>query len=599
MPLTPEEELELLELEEEEYQSSLKMAKPEAIAPAIQPQSASTVGLTPEAKAGLAGAAQGLSLGFSDELGAGVDVLSDVVKGQSPMSYMDKWREYQKQREAANKALQEESPWAYGAGEIGGGLVTSLVPVGGMARGATLLPRLARAAGIGATVGAAQGIGASEATIDKPEELAKDAISGATMGLATGGILEGGASAVGGAVKTGKEFVKDSDFLRQLGKAYDYGKKGLNFGSSSTMDKLELVPRQRAKDVVGRIFEVDQQLGQQVGAALDNAQAAGVKINVDPAIQANSEKIFNTLFVQNPTLAEILEPKTAKLLKTIAQKDIGDLSPIEARALKDQLYKLSDDLSGFNSDQANFAKKVGRDLASSIDNQLKSQIPDYKIAAEQFKTFRQLVPESIISKGTPVDYEKVYMGDLKNPELKLYEATEQMLGRAKRPGEASSEERATFEVLRRNLDQLKEKVPEASKKLGPDYYSKLKSQADEIAAIRQATGTDPQEGPKGVISGAVSGLSSTGRGLGMTVANKAGIASRPVSKIYNAPNDALLKAANALKGNKATEIFGNKLEKALQNKDDVAKNAVLFQLMQSPEYRGLIKDFFEEEDTNE
>lgn len=565
-----------------------------------QPQSANTVALTPETEAALAGAAQGLSLGFSDELGAGVDVLSDVVQGQSPMSYMDKWREYQKQREAANKALQEESPWAYGAGEIGGGLVTSLVPVGGMARGATLLPRLARAMGIGAAVGTAQGIGASEATIDKPEELAKDAISGATMGLATGGILEGGASAVGGAVKKGKEFAQDSDFLRQLGKAYDYGKKGLNFGSSSTMDKLELVPRQRAKDVVGRIFEVDQQLGQQVGAALDSAQAAGVKINVDPAIQANSEKIFNTLFVQNPTLAEILEPKTAKLLKTIAQKDIGDLSPIEARALKDQLYKLSlKDLSGFNSDPANFAKMVGLDLAKSIDEQLKSKIPDYKLAAKQFQTFRQLVPESIISKGTPVDYEKVYMGDLKNPELKLYEATEQMLGRAKRPGEASSEERATFEVLRRNLEQLKEKVPEASKKLGPDYYSKLKSQADEIAAIRQATGTDPQEGPKGVISGAVSGLSSTGRGLGMTVANKAGVASRPVSKIYNASNDKLLQAANSLKANKATEIFGNKLEKALQNKDDVAKNAVLFQLMQSPEYRGLMKDFFEEEDTNE
>jgi hypothetical protein len=552
-----------------------------------------------EVDAALAGAAQGATFGFSDELGAGVDVASDLLSGQTS-DLGAKWRKYQQEREAINKKLAEESPWAYGSGEVGAGLATSLIPGAGVAKGLGLAARLARTAKVGALAGGAYGLGASEGKIEEnPEQLVKDTISGASMGLISGGLAETAGAGAGKAVKAGKEFIEDTDFLRQVEKSFDYGKKGLNLGSSKTMDKISLVPGQRAEDLVNNIYRTDKMLGEQVGAALDAAQQSGVKINVDPAIQDSASKIFQNMFVENPTLAQILDPKTSKLLKTIAQREVGDLTPIEARALKDELYKLTDNLAGFNSDQANFAKKVGIDLARSIDESLKTNIPDYRVASEQFKQFRELVPETIISKGTPTKLDKVYMGDLKNPELKLYEASEELLKKAKLPGEAAAQERATFEKLRRNLDQLKTKNPEASSKLGPDLYGKLKSQSDELAMIRQAQGFDPQEGPKGVFGGAISGLVTTGRGLSITAANKAGLAAKPVSKIYNASNDQLLNMASQLKGQKATSMFGDRLEKALLNKDEAAKNAVLFQLMQSPEYRGLIKNYFGEEDSNE
>lgn len=579
------------------------------------------------------GAAQGSTFGFSDELGAGADVVSDYISGNPAAK---KWREYQKSREAANKALQEESPMAYMGGELAGGIASAAVTPGiGGAKVASMGGRLlgpgmeallagktaSTAANIGGKglamgleglpIGAAYGVGASENDMSNPIELGKDMVSGATMGLITGGALGTAGQTGKEALKGAKNFANDSDFLRQLGSAYEYGKKGLNLGSSETIDKVSLIPGRRAEDLVSRIGTVDEMLGKQVGQSLDNAQQAGVKINIDPSLQETGQQIFKTLFIDNPTLGQILDPKSTKLLKTIAQREIGDLSPVEARALKDELYNLSDKLAGFNSDQANFAKGVGMNLAKNLDMSLKSAIPEYKLAAKHFEEFRRLVPETIISKGTPSQYGKAYMGNLKNPELKLYESSKDMLKSAKLPGESSSSGRATFEQLRKNLQELQRLNPKATEAMGgtaETVTNKLKKQSDELAMLRQATGFDPQEGPTGLFKGAVSGLATTGRGLSTSAANKVGLVAQGVKtagqsgpvkaagKLFNATQDQLMNIAQKLKASKATSQVGDSLERALQGKNETAKNAVLFKLMQNPDYRNLLRDDNDGED---
>lgn len=98
-----------------------------------------------EIEAGLAGAAQGATFGFSDELGAAKDVASDYLSGNK---LGKKWREYQKMRESANKQLSEESPLAYTGGELAGGVASSLVmPNIGAARIAGMAGKYAPAAG--------------------------------------------------------------------------------------------------------------------------------------------------------------------------------------------------------------------------------------------------------------------------------------------------------------------------------------------------------------------------------------------------------------------------------------------------------------------
>jgi len=630
MALTPDEELELLQLEEEEYQASLAK-KPSSLDQKLQDANAQDLALQQSegrkiAEAALTGATQGATFGFSDELGAGADVAKDALTGNASLDNLyNKYREYQKSREAANKAIKEESPNAYMAGEIGGGLggailtpgltAAKVAATGGKLLGSgakTLLAgetgsALANIAGKGlnlglqaAPAGAAYGIGASESNIEKPLELASDAVSGATMGLIGGSALGAAGQTGKEAFKGVKELAKDSDFLRQLGSSYEYGKKGLNLGSSKTQDKISLIPGQRAEDLVNKIFETDEMIGKKVGKALEDAQQNGVRINVEPQLKASVDDLFNTLFVESPSLGKIFDPKSAKIINTIAKQKVGDLNPIEARALKDELYGLRDKLAGFNSDQANLAKGKASELASALDQSLKANIPEYKIAASQFEEFRRLVPESILTKGVPSDFNKTYVGSLKNPELKLFESSKEMLKKAKLPGEAAVDERASFEVLRRNLEKLQQSNPEATKKLGgsaKDITEKLKKQADELAMIRQAQGFDPQEGPRGVLTGAISGLVTTGRGLSVSAANKAGLVSRSAGKstpatamqrVFSADDGALMNVASKLKESPATEYIGNSLEVALQNKNDTAKKAVLFKLMQIPEYREML-----------
>ena len=570
-----------------------------------------------ELEAALSGAAQGSTFGFSDELGAAKDVALDMIKGIDGKKY----REYQKLREAANKKLQEESPWAYGSGELAGGIASSLaMPSLGATRiaaaGRSISPVVGRflagkAGGAAAKIagkgitgaiegiapGAAYGAGTSDADLSQPTELAADMATGAGMGSAAGLALTG--SIAGGklAVDKAKNLIQDRDFLRQMGSAYDYGTKRLGFSSSSDRAKLKLIPGQRAEDLVTRVFQVDEQLGQHVGKALENATTAGTKINIDPSLQSAGKQMFDTLFVQNPTLGQILDPKSAKLLKTIAERELGDLSPIEARALKDELYNLSDKLAGFNSDQANFAKSLGNELAGNINRTLKATIPEYGVAAKQFEEFRRLVPETIISKGSPSKYDKVYLGDLKNPELKLQEASKDMLKKATLPGEAAMEEGATFEKLKGNLKELERKNPKAVEGLGgtaEEVGSKLRKQSDELAMIRQGMGHDPHENVSRSLTGM---LVDTGRSKVLGAANLAGqvASSAPAKvskKIFQASNDQLLKLAQTMKSSNSIGLskIGQNLEASLNNKSDWAKNAILFDLMQNPQYREMLRE---------
>lgn len=642
MPLSPNEELELLQLEEEEYQESLKA--PQAAAPTPQQMTPEQIAEADRqfqieqnrgvVDAGLAGAAQGATFGFSDELGAAKDVAGDYLSG-NPLG--KKWREYQKMRESANKQLSEESPLAYTGGELAGGVASSLVmPNLGAAKIAGMAGKYAPAAGKflagqgesalarmagkgttmaiqGAPIGALYGMGASENDMSKPVELAMDTASGAGMGSLTG--LAIGASAQGGkeALKKAGGMIEDSNLLRQIREGYRMGEEGINLASGETQERLSLLPNEKSKGFVDRIMATDKDIGRKVGAAIDKAQDSGVVINIDPKIQSVGEKMFDTIFVKNPTLGEFIEPRTAQLLKLIATREKGNLTPTEARALKDQLYKLTDNLAGFNSDTANFARSMGMDLAHEVDTAMKLGMPEYQTAAREFEAFRRMVPETIMGKGTPSEYGKVYMGDLKNPELKLFESTRDMMKKSQLPGESASKEKMAFEQLKRNLNELGTTNPESVKSLGgtpKDVISGLRQDSDRLAAIRQSHGIDPQAGISEAGKGALSGLATTGRGVLVSGANQvgriAGAASEAAKNtgqalaksspakmgrsLFNIPDDGLQGLAQRLKAKESSALLGDALESALANKNDAGKNAILFKLMQNPEYRNLLRE---------
>jgi len=624
MALNPKEELELLQLEEEEYQHSLKAQAPVASAapmPPIQDDAINQDGL--DKQAAFSGLAQGSTFGFSDEMGGAADVAGDVLTGKAPDSLLDKYREYQKLRESANKADAERSPISYTGGEIAGAVGTGfLMPgiggakvasIGGRllgpgaeaflaAKNATGLAKVAGKATTGliegAPLGAAYGIGSSEHTLNEPVELAKDAASSAAMGSLTGASMAAAGAGSGMAYDKLKSAFGDEgkkNILRQAGKAFDYGKKGINLGDDTVLDQLSGKSLEESDKLVESIYKADSLLGQRVGDSINKAQQSGVRINIDPQIQESSSKIAN-IFLSNPTIAETLDPKSLKLIRTIAGREMGDLTPLETKALRDYLYDLGNNLAGINSEASGAAQKIGYDLAGSLDNALKTQVPEYATAAAKFKEFRAKVPETVINKATPDKYGKTYLGNLKNPELKLQEASEDMLSKAKLPGEAVNKERRTLFQLMENLKALEKSSPEAVEAMGGSAEKigkTLRSQSDELAMLRHSQGYEPNEGTRGLLNRTMAGISGTGRGFTMTVANKAGLAaqSAPVKmgqKLFTVPNDALLAFAQKLKTVNAH--MGDGLERAINNKSDGAKKAILFKLMQDPNYRNLLRE---------
>lgn len=139
-------------------------------------------------RASLAGALQGVTMEFGDEIVAGVESL---VKGTS-------YRAAQKKHEAEFERLREAHPVAFTAAEIGAGLLTAFTPAGIARAGAAAVVKtgakeIGKAAlkgvGTGVVFGGVAGAGASKATVDQPLELLEDITKGAVLGGALGGAL--------------------------------------------------------------------------------------------------------------------------------------------------------------------------------------------------------------------------------------------------------------------------------------------------------------------------------------------------------------------------------------------------------------------------
>jgi hypothetical protein len=122
--------------------------------------------------------AQGASLGYADELTGAGEAGLDVLTGKSDLS--DVGSAYSKHRDESRQAYdaaQKANPLTYGAGQVGGGLATALVP----GLGEMNLLKLG-------ALGAVQAVGDSKA--DNVGDLAKDAAIGGVTGAAAGKALE-------------------------------------------------------------------------------------------------------------------------------------------------------------------------------------------------------------------------------------------------------------------------------------------------------------------------------------------------------------------------------------------------------------------------
>jgi len=592
------------------------------------------------------GVGQGLSLGFSDEALAALKAGSDIALGDKTRDdYKELYRKYHELEQQKLKESEERSPYLSTIGEIGGAIAPALLTAGATAPAIAkvglkqilkeqgkkaALKELAKRAGTAALIaapeGAIYGAGKSEgkilgATPEEKEQLIKDTAEGALTGGVAGATLMGIGQAVkgfGGAAKEKiqskmTDFIEDTPFLRQVRKAKELGEEGVNiysdkakFGSPDILTPGQEGPKlksgllhadtEASRDLVDRIYKVDDQLGKSVGESINKATDSGQIIDMSDELIGMAQQ-FADVAQKDATISA--NPKAKKLYDTLFQlKNKTEMTPKELQSLRSDVVDLADSIKVKDPYIAN----MGYDFQYRIGSILKEAVPEYKIAANRFEEFRRLVPETIISGSTPVDISGVKLSNIKNQEGKLFDSTRKMIQGSQNPGFGSSKDAETFSNFIKGLKQFetseaqrvkqglikKESTPkmiDSTDSQSKSIEKMVRDKADQSAMIQHAWRVNPQESLQTAAKGSL-----FGKGSVINVANKYGlykdtITRTPVEitkKLLNAPEHEIRSIASKISDVPGLENLGNALLKGLDNKDQAAVNAAIFSIMQNP-----------------
>lgn len=177
----------------------------------------------------LVGGRQGALMGYAPQVEAMLEpITAKVFDAINNTNMAGELPDYVNRRDAAAKKMDEykkDNPKAFAAGEIGGTIATSIIPGGAAGKAVGNIGKvqkmgkwgqnIAKAAGTGAVIGAAQNPGDVEGELNPLQlfDRAKNTVIGAGTGALTQGAVEGGAALANGAkslVKKGAAIIKDN-----------------------------------------------------------------------------------------------------------------------------------------------------------------------------------------------------------------------------------------------------------------------------------------------------------------------------------------------------------------------------------------------------
>jgi hypothetical protein len=633
-----------------------------------------------ERQAGLAGTAQGASLGLLPKVTAGAESLVERLRGTSeeaPVGDMSKMpqselqaamkkmsptqlnaflqsrgftgdigptspgAQYEQNLNELNKQnedLASASPIAYGAGQLAGGLATA-IPTGGygsaklggmiaggaergfLAAGKQGFVPFAKAVGIEAAsavpMGAAMGVGAAKSG---------EEVSGGLVGAVEGGLT---ATAVKGATELiplaakgiGKmagnkleSFFKPkegaSNIEQQAAKNYEAGRKGENWNDPKFLQGETAEAKQtgltgtksytnyadnEAHGAAQDLIHVDTHLGQEIENSLKNS---------DKMFNLASPEIRNSTADLNVTL----QSKSLNISKTQGLEDIFDklnnikeMTPVEAKAFKDQVYDVMREYSRDNNPSSvALVNKLGK-LADSLNTDLRTQVPEYAAANDRYKMFRTKISDQIISPDKAATFDVggnemrrgySYTGDnldKSQPELK-----QQILGIIEdigKPG-ADRASQVRFNKIKQGIEEYKQYETSLNKPESADINGILGStvkRVENAAVTNEAKGAMHKQEPMTPPSTSLSGV-------GTAKAVASGVVDAATGNVRNT----ILNKTSNLVGRIQGGIEKGKLSPSIQDSLDklgqlgvtesVTRNALLNTLMQNHTIRNYLNE---------
>lgn len=351
-------------------------------------------------ESGISGLADTLTLGFSDELGAGM--AAGVAAPFKDETFGQLYDQYLNEHRAHKKAAEEDNPGSYLTGNVAGAVIPAVAtggssvapralgPIGrGLSRGYQalspaagrgIISNLARATAMGGVLGAGQSNARPWDSMDKAEEFAGDVVQGGVLGGSMAGLL-----GAGGAVarNVGSKLKPTAIGSVMLGLPQEAAELYVKNPAAVNAAK----PRQEiTQDLLGSIGSLkDEVLGgsstsrkilAEEGAQVPRAELAALADQRADQLAAKSEGVFDDPQIE----------AAYKWLKNMAQKLRGEEegASFSANRVKDLVQSTRRPVN-FDLKPGQFSPvddRVRTGFAHDVDQLLKGKSPAY---TEQMK----------------------------------------------------------------------------------------------------------------------------------------------------------------------------------------------------------------------
>lgn len=566
------------------------------------------------------GLAQGVTLGFGDELyGAGKGAI-DTLTQDKPMDLESLIANYTKNRDAARSEMasaENENPITYNLSNVLGGLALPMGALGTASKGASLAQKALQGAKLGAAAGGLAGLGSSEADLTKGEvgQAAKDTAVSAAMGGGLGG-------AIGGLVQPGLNsaagWLQESKGGQKIANAFNKAEAGVKMSGKAAALREAEATKAVAQDVAAGINDLKKYAGKIKGEALSGGEQVAItdkykelSDKLKDIVPASEDEARLVAKYQN-----MLDKLVQKTMVNLEGEAVPALTRIEAtpeeidkttQALNKMLYK--------NKNLPYEGAQAGKEISEELSNLTKQGLsPEstQKMDIANKGYVKGLEAQANIggmrgSAGTTEEARAMYEKQLNNLtdtiQKTFAKPTDMEAVGLKQAFDKSRQNIETMNKSLMDMTQDTEKLAELKamrdsqmNKIN-DLEKRANEQALNMATVHGLGGTSPFEG-EGFIK-KWTGMS--GEAAKLQVATGAGKASRIVkttipdaitkmsSAVYKASPESMQSMVDHLTA-KASP-YAQKLAAVMKQPDRV-KNAMLFALMQQPGFREDIGDAF-------
>jgi hypothetical protein len=480
------------------------------------------------------------------------------------------------------------------------------------------------------------------ATEEEKEKLLEDVKSGALTGGVFGAALGAGGPLVKAGAekfkKSGEELLGSTILGKQAIRSFKEGTEGKGYLTEASAIARKQEEQTGISNIEKFLLNFEDTAAQEFKEPLQVAGKLGYKLNLNIE---NADEFISGLKKSGASseligkMSSLLKPEFDSLTQTYVKKS---LDPLDAYNLRKELMDEIDE----NPELVGYGTRLKEQIDKNIEDifkqpKIKEYLQKNKLSTsfrEGLDTYKDSVKatiESLTERGKPATLgvagdvtsslekgaRRSRFRDLNAPESTLFTAIEDVVGHLKLPGTTSDKALAAMYSKEGGFKPLLEKLlkdrPEAmermAQKMGFKDPEKLKNylikEIEDLAEKSSVRRVVQGERPIGSGVPTFGGLSdlltrkplvASANILGQTqAAVKKGVAEvskkQPIAaikSIYKLPETSLRKLATSMEESPSFKQYATQLGRAIDEGDNIKKEAILFALMQRPDFRQMV-----------